>query len=1076
MIEKEKKYLPAGYVASWGAFLILLATYWSTVPPTVSFWDCPEYVSAACLLEVGHPPGNPVWMLVERIVCMLAPSPRYAALAINLSSGLFTALAALFLGLTIFRTALWVTLKMPRRKIPAPLTAAAGAFVGALAFGWCDSAWFSAVEAEVYAMSIFMTALCVWLMTKWAGTRSRRESWHLLVLLAYLFGLSVGVHQLNLLCIPALAMIWAAKRNIKSPAKIILIFILSLGVVGCVLMGMMPSTIALAARLELLCVNTLNLPALSGVALYVILVALSLVTALFATTRSDNRGLMAAATFPAIFLSGIFIISDQFLIGAAISALVAIMLVRGDNFKARRLNLAMWMLAMLLTGYSSYALIPIRGSIPSPANAVMPGNPFAFASYQSREQYGSSPLLYGPTPYSKQMLRETYSDGVPEYTGYFFEHLSPQFMPKEENARPRAAAGGLTATDSAANDALMKRKGDAYVMTGRKLRPVTTPELNMWFPRIHSNNPSDIESYAEWIGMDTSTMIRVDISEAFDSLGRPVKRRGPKYDGRPAPHSFRPTYLQNLQWLASYQTGYMYWRYLLWNFSGRQNDIPAQGEVQHGNFITGFTPLDNAMLGAEDYLPDHAGRDNPGRNRYFMLPLLLGLGGIFWLLGAKRRGTTACAVICVLFLMSGLAITIYLNQDPGEPRERDYSFLGSYWAWCVWIGFGTIACARIFKNILGALIPLAVIVWMGIENYDDHDRSGRYVASTMPSNILNSLEPDAILFVNGDNLTFPLWYAQEVEGVRTDVRVLNAAYLNSPVYAANAFSDWRNSRKVPSVMQRGDIIMGGMRNVRVPLASKDTLPAETAISRMLASHNHAFPSRYVSLKASPDSIVVCDLKDLTSGRSSRAEFGKLMTFNIALSALREGRPVYWVRALGPARQAGLANATSPWIFGYRLGFMPPHESDRAMSGAIKNFRAPNRGRQDVYMDHTPASMIALQRTALIRASLTLLRHGKTEDAARGAAMADQQMGEHYDSFGNILTDDGNVVNSRLLLAGLLEECADSLEHCKSAFNKARAMEFRARASLHRSEYEKHTRAWETYRNRLPARLKSKMAK
>ena len=598
MTDSEKRYLWAEPAVAWGAFFVLLATYWLTVAPTVSFWDCPEYVSAAALLEVGHPPGNPTWMLVERIVTMLAPSPQYAALAVNMSSGLLTAFAAFFLAKTIFRVALWVLLKLPRRHIPAPVAAAGGALTGALAFGWCDSIWYSAVEAEVYAMSIFMTSLCVWLMAKWAGTRNRGDSWRLLVLIAYLFGLSIGVHQLNLLCIPALAMVWAVRRGIYSTGRLALIFLLSLAVVACVLMGMMPSTIALAAEFEVLAVNSLGLPALSGVAIYVALLGVSLLGAIVATSRARSRAVMAAACFPAVFLSGIFILSEHFLAGAVVSAAVSALLVCGSNFKARRLYLSIWMLAMLLTGYSSYALIPVRGSVPSPANAAMPGEPFAFASYLSREQYGSKPLLYGPTPYSRTMLREkTGPDGRPTYRFFALDYTRPIHVPKEEGGRLRHSVPGLSHEDSLRNAALMDRDGDAYIVRGMKSQPVKTPELNMWFPRITSSNPADIASYADWIGMDSASMVEVEISEAVDSAGNYVAKMDAA-GRRGHPTGLRPTYMQNLEWFAMYQTSYMYWRYLLWNFAGRQNDRPAQGEVQHGNFITGFPAIDNAMARA----------------------------------------------------------------------------------------------------------------------------------------------------------------------------------------------------------------------------------------------------------------------------------------------------------------------------------------------------------------------------------------------------------------------------------------------------------------------------------------------
>lgn len=1077
MTDYEKKYLPAEKWVSWGAFVILLLTYWMTVAPTVSFWDCPEYVSAAYLLEVGHPPGNPVWMLVERVITMLAPGPHYAALAVNLSSGLFTAFAAFFLAKTIFRVALWVLLRLPRRRIPAPLAAAGGALTGALAFGWCDSAWYSAVEAEVYAMSIFMTALCVWLMAKWAGTRCRTESWRLLMLIAYLFGLSIGIHQLNLLCIPALAMVWAVRRGIRSTGRLALIFILSLGAVACVLMGMMPSTIELAARAELIAVNGLGLPPLSGVAAYVVLTGASLLSAIIATRHTSHRLMIAAACWPAIFMSGIFIFAGHVAAGAVLSAAAALLLVSGRNFTARRLCLAIWMLAMLLTGYSSYALIPIRGDIPSPANAAMPGEPFAFASYLSREQYGSSPLLYGPTPYSRPMLREEIdSTGQPSYRSYFLEYYKPVRVRKEADARLRDRIPGISRRDSAENARLMACDDDAYVVKGMHSRTVKTPELNMWFPRIKSGDPTDIRSYGEWVGMQPADMVSVGISEAFDSVGRPVTRLDACGE-RTKPTALRPTYLQNAAWFAVYQTGYMYWRYLLWNFSGRQNDRPSQGEVQHGNFITGFSAVDNAMLGAEDHLPPVAGSENKGRNRYFMLPLLIGIAGMLWLLKSRRRGMQVCAVTAVLFVMTGLAIVVYLNQDPGEPRERDYSFLGSYWAFCVWIGFGAIFIARRFRSAWGFLLPLAVTGWMCAENYDDHDRSGRYAARNFAISILDAAEPDAVIFVNGDNYTFPLWYAQEVEGIRRDVRVVNLAYLTSPVYASNLMKDWRGSDRLETVLRRGDIIWDAFRSVRIVPGTRDTLPAVEVLDSMRRSGTPRLPARYATLRVSPDSTAVYDLSALqTSGQS--IDFGRLMMFDIIASnsASARPRPIYWIRPLSAGRRIGMDRFTSPWLFGYRFGLVPDSVTDARMVADIDKVLPPNPPALEVYMDRAPAMQTAAIRGALTAAGIRFLRKGDIGRAVTAAQKADTGMGQDPGSFIAVSVAD-TVFNIRLELGRLLNACADSIELTgkKQKESEDLVLELRARGRHHLEEYDTRRKAWGNYRRNLPPRLRDKMS-
>lgn len=1082
MYQAEKRYLWTEPVVAWGSFLILLVTYWVTVAPSVSLWDCPEYVSAATLLEIGHPPGNPVWMLTERIVTMFVPA-QYAALAVNMSSGLFTALAAFFLAKTIYRVALWILLKLPRRNIPAPVGAAGAALVGALMFGWCDSVWYSAVEAEVYAMSIFMTSLCVWLMTKWAGTRRRGDSWRLLVLIAYLFGLSIGVHQLNLLCIPALAMIWAIRRGVRSSGRLILIFILSLIVVACVLAGMMPSTIALAARFELWTVNYLNWPALSGVALYVILLALSLLGALISISRSHNRFVMALGCFPAIFLSGIFIFSGHYAVGALLSALASALMVTGSNFKARRLYLAVWMLAMLLTGYSAYALIPIRGHIPSPANAAIPGNPFAFASYQSREQYGSSPLLYGSTPYSRLMFHEEIdSSGNASYRNYELEFTGAVYSLKEEGAKLKSKIRGVTPADSAENARLMSRSGDAYIVSSVKTKNVKTPELNAWLPRVTGSSPHDLLCYADWIGMDTSTMSKLRISEAVDSAGRFVTRRNA--DGsRQDVFGYKPTPIQHLQWLLTYQTAYMYWRYFLWNFVGRQNDRPSQGEVQHGNFITGFTGFDNLMLGAEDKLPAQAGSENKGRNRYFGLPLLLGLLGIGWLLYSRRRGMQTCGVIAILFVMTGFAITIYLNQGPAEPRERDYSFLGSYMAFAIWGGFGALMVARRFRNVAGFILPLAVCGWMCYENFDDHDRSNRHIARDFAVSMLESLQPDAILFVNGDNYTFPLWYAQEVEGVRRDVRVVNLAYLGSQVYSANLLADWRDSKALPSVLGRKDIIWDAFRFAAIPSNVRDTLPAVAALEGLRDSEDAKFPVRYVSLQLDSVTDMVYDLTNLSKRGGLTAAFSRLMMFDIIAANTESSvpRPVYWLGPLGEEGRIGLQNYTSQWTFGRRLGRMNDSAVDSLLLSEAEKFRVSVLDYGDVYMDHAPASHLSFMRGSLVANGRRLLENGRVEDAVRLADMADMRLGMNPTSYGTVSIGD-SAFNVRMELGALLIDCADSLRvkservsPLQAAKLRARSIELKARGLIHSQKYQANIRAWEEYRNALPPRLKNKMA-
>lgn len=1057
----------------WPLFFILLALYWVTTPDTVSFWDCPEYVSAAYLLEIGHPPGNPFWMIVERVITMLAPSPQYAAYAVNMSSGLFTALTALLLAFTIFDTVWWILQRRSLRGIPPEWGAAGAAVIGALTFGVLDSTWYSAVEAEVYAMSIFFTALCVRLMSVWAYTSDPRRANRMLVLISYLFGLSLGVHQLNLLCIPALALIWGLRRGIRSPLKITVIIILGMGAVACVLLGVMPASIAIAADLELFCVNTLGLPRLAGVVIYLLILGASLLLALLVTTKSHNRGAVAAAAFPAIFLSGMFCIGSNLLLGAAVSALMTLLLVRPNHFDVRRLNLAFWMLAMLLVGYGAYALIPIRGAIPSPANPTMPGDPFSFAAYQAREQYGAAPLLYGYTPFSKPLLREEYVawDSIPHYNRYLLASQGPKVVPAEKEGRLAKSITGLTADDSLSNANVMRRDdANGYLVKGYNLKNIFTPELNIWFPRITSRDPADLPSYRDWAGMDTASMDKVAISSAVDSLGRPVAITGA--DGKKVPEwSYRPTMLQNLSYLASYQVSYMYLRYLMWNFAGRQNDIPSQGQVEHGNFITGFPAVDNLMLGAEDQLPSEAGSANKGRNVYFMIPFLLGIAGVIWLFQLGHRGRNAGAVSLLMFIMTGVAIVIYLNQTPCEPRERDYSFLGSFWIFSAWVGCGTLLIARLCR--CRWVLPLLLVVpgWMAFQNFDDHDRRGRRVALTTARATLESLDRDAIFITDGDNFTFPLWYAQEVEGIRRDVRVVNFSYLKLPQYAAKLHTDWNGSKCVPLTLSRGDIIYDALLHVSIQGSSHDTLPAAEILHSLRTAPNARINARYARIAVGMDSVTI-DLQRLSStGSGNAVNFSNLMVFDmIASNGASGGRPIYWSRMLtGKGKICVDTTLLTPSLFAWKFGVHDDAAVLAELRRGVEAVGLANDPLRDVYMDPTPAKMAGAHRAALLQAARTFIDRGHLDDAWAALWKADMLFGHDIISFINI-NYQGKVFNSREVLGNLQLELAREMAVLSRADIPSKVIELRARGHYNLRQAALRHESWHRYRQALPERL------
>lgn len=1009
----------------WCVFIILLTTYWLTTPTTVSYWDCPEYVSAAYRLEIGHPPGNPLWMLVEHVIT-LPFGPEHAAYVINLSSGVFTAFAGFFLAGIVFRLTLWILRSRKRKGVGEIWGAAGTALITSLCFGWCDSAWYSAVEAEVYAMSIFFTALTVWLMVKWAFTRDRLAANRLLVLTAYIFGLSIGVHQLNLLAIPALALIWGVRRGVRNPWKLLLIVGLGMFVVGLILAIIMPHTISMAAWLELFAVNRLGLPLLSGVAAFVILLGVFLLVCLAWTARTGRR----------------------------------------------RLNLCFWMLAMLLTGYGAYALIPIRGDIPSPANPTMPGEPFSFARYQAREQYGGAPLLYGQTPYSKPVYQEEWPEGSnrPVYRKYALKRGHRIMVPYEPGARIDTRLAALTPEDSAANARLLASGKPGYLVKSYAVKNIMTPELNALLPRITSRDATDLASFRDWVGMDTSTMRRVRISEALDTLGRPVSRM--RADGcRDTVYSYKPTLWQHLGMLGAYQIGYMYTRYLLWNFMGRQNDIHSQGEVQHGNFITGVTPVDNLMLGAEDSLPPEAGAGNAGRNRYFAIPFLLGITGLLWLFLSGNRARAVAGITILLFVMTGVAIVIYLNQSPGEPRERDYSFLGSFWTFAVWIGFGALAVARWFKTPWAFALTLMVPVWMCVENFDDHDRRGRNAATEIAAATLESLEPDAVIFVDGDNFTFPLWYAQEVLSVRRDVRVVNISYLGLSRYAANLMAPWRNSPPLSTTLRRPDIIYDAFARTSIAAGASDTLPASVILEQLRRSAPSGrapeITARYARIYVPGCDSVVMDMRRLSlSGGGSSVNLAHLMIFDILANA--GSRPVYWMSAAPAHIRLHLPDSLlTPALFGTRFGALGDSAAIAQLTAAVRKVKAPNDPGRRVYMDGTPARMVGLTRVALIRAARLQMAAGKYYDAYHTLYKADIMMGNHPASY-PMVHDGDTVMNPRLELGRLQLELAPELR-------EPYRTETHARGLMNQSAARRRHDAWNRYRRDLPPRLRPALA-
>ena len=659
-------------------FAISAVTYLLTIEPTASFWDCGEFIASSYKLEVGHPPGNPVFQLFARFFTMFTDN-MHAAVAVNAMNAICSALTIFFLYLTIVFLAKRVV--KPEEDGTYTVAKAIAIFgsgaVGALAYTFSDTFWFSAVEGEVYAMSSLVTALVFWAMTKWYEQADTPYANRWIVLISFIMGLSIGIHLLNLLAIPALVFLFYYKKregghySIKEYIKI---FAVSVVILAVILFGIIPYLPKIAAYFDLFFVNKLGLGFNSGAIFFMTLLLGLCFWGLFRTMKNQQ-----------VFA-----------------------------------NTVLLCFTVIVIGFSLFSIVIIRSAAKTPTNEYQPDNPFTLVRYLGREQYGSNPLIYGE-----------YFDAPYEIEAT--EYWAPM--------------------------------GDKYIKAEGPGDIVYKSSGKMLFPRMWSGtDPRHISFYQSYIGKGG------------------VSVPGAQYK--------KPTFFQNLTYFFDYQLNWMYWRYFMWNFAGRQNDIhsASPGDPIIGNWESGIPLIDEFRLGDQSGAPDYL-KNNKGKNHYYMLPLLLGILGIFFQFGRDKRG---CWLTFLMFFMTGIAIVIYLNQPPFQARERDYAYAGSFYSFSIWIGLGV---AAIYTWVMDALkerrnmevataaavtvLTLGVPALMAAENWDDHDRSNRYTAVEMAKNYLNSVGENGILVTHGDNDTFPLWYAQEVEGIRTDVRIANTSLLGT---------------------------------------------------------------------------------------------------------------------------------------------------------------------------------------------------------------------------------------------------------------------------------------------------------
>jgi Protein O-mannosyl-transferase TMEM260-like len=721
-----KKYRLINNISGWAVFIVAAYTYLATIEPTASLWDCGEFIASCFKLEVGHPPGNPVFMIMGRFFTLFAGgNVSKVAAMVNSMSALASAFTILFLFWTITHLARKILIKNENQYNTGRIIAviAAGA-VGAIAYSFSDSFWFSAVEGEVYASSAFFTALVFWLILKWEDAAEEKYADRWIILIAFLMGLSIGVHLLNLLTLPGIVLVYYFKKFEFSWKGFIISLLTSVVLLSLLMYGIMPGVVTISSKFDWFFVNSLGLPANSGMVFHVILIAVLFSLAVKFSFSSGDRVKNGIFAIAALFFTGIWLISGSSVLNFLALILISgvIWYMAGKNRVA--LNTLLTAVMVILIGYSANAIIVIRSSAGTPLNENNPSNPFNLLYFLNREQYGERPLFKGP--YYNAPVTD-YKDGKAKYA--------------LENGK--------------------------YIITGHNLERIYDPRFETLFPRMWSDQNDHEEIYQQW-GKVKGTPVQVT-----DQSGKAKIIRRPKFS-------------ENLRFMFSYQFGYMYFRYFMWNFAGKQNDTQGSGGAVNGNWITGLKFIDEPRVGTSDLPGDM--KTDPSKNKYYLLPFLLGLVGMFYQLNRDNKNW---GIILLLFIMTGIAIVIYLNQYPNQPRERDYAFAGSFYFFSVWIGLGVLALfeglskftgEKIAAPAAGLLCFLAVPVIMGAQNWNDHDRSGRYLTRDVAENYLNSCAPDAILFTNGDNDTFPLWYAQEVEGARTDIRVCNLMLLNTDWY------------------------------------------------------------------------------------------------------------------------------------------------------------------------------------------------------------------------------------------------------------------------------------------------------
>ena len=1036
-----KQYRLVDNIFGWVAFVIAAFVYCSTIEPTASFWDCPEFITTAYKQEIGHPPGAPFFMLLGNFFTHFASDTTQVAKMVNTMSALLSAVCIMFLFWTITHLARKLIISDWKEMTTSKLIAIeASGMVGALIYTFSDTFWFSAVEGEVYAFSSAFTAVVFWLILKWEDHADEPHSDRWLVLIAYMTGLSIGVHLLNLLCIPAIVLVYYYKKvphaNLKGS---LLALILSFAVVVAVLYGVVPGIITVGGWFELFFVNVLGCPFNTGEIVYIICLVAAVIWGIYETYNATDKNVKRQNI---AFILGFGMLGIPFygygwsavICGVIVMAILWFILgykrkqevttgvdeTTGITKKkmqllpivsARIKNTALLCMLMLMIGYSSYALIVIRSSANPPMDQNSPEDIFTLGSYLSRDQYGDRPLFYGQA-YTSQVALQVEGDMCkPE-----MKEGAPVYQRKEK----------ATADEK-----------DSYFIVSHKNKYQYAQ--NMFFPRMY--DAAHAQAYEDWMGGVDGTEV------PYDRCGENIMVKV-------------PSQVDNIRFFLSYQCNFMYWRYFMWNFAGRQNDIQGNGEPEHGNWITGFSFIDDSLYGDQSKLPDDL-KNNKGHNVFYCMPLILGLIGLFWQAWYTRKrkvikngkeveeilpiGIQQFWVVFFLFFMTGLAIVIYLNQTPMQPRERDYAYAGSFYAYAIWCGLGVLAIIDLLKkkaklsgiaiSAIVAVITLLVPIQMASQTWDDHDRSNRYTCRDFGQNYLMSLQEkgNPIIFTNGDNDTFPLWYNQEVEGVGTDARVCNLSYLQTDWYIDQMKRPAYDSPSVPITWPRLDFCSGTNEYVTVEPGAKQQIlefykQNPEAAKKQFGDEPFELKNvlKYWVRSKNPDlHIIPTDTLYVTIDKEAVKKSGMMMASDtipdkmvISLAgktALYKGdlmmlemiaqcnwvRPIYVALTVGEDNymnlgdnfvQEGLVNRITP--FTTNKPGAKNFDTEKAYHNIMTRFKFGNLKQKGLYIDETTMRMCYTHRRLLAQTALQLLSEHKNKKAIDILKKADVEIPDY----------------------------------------------------------------------------------